>query len=73
MPTVGTPGEPGYREFPYTTAGQASAQAYADKTGMTLHEEKAAAGGPSRQRSSSAKPKSQAGKINIPMASTRRY
>ena len=73
MPTVRTPGQPGYKEFPYTTAGQASAEAYAAETGLTLHEEKAAAGGPSRQRRPSPPARRPAGRINIPAPSTRRY
>ena len=73
MPTVGTPGQPGYKEFPYTAAGQAKAQAYADQTGLTLHEEKAAAGGPSKQRRPSPPARRPASKINIPTPSTKQY
>ena len=74
MPTVGVRGQPGYKEFPYTPEGAAAARSYAQESGLTLHDESAARGGPQRSKPlDKSKLKGLAGKVNIPKPSTKRY
>ena len=74
MPTVGVRGQPGYEDFAYTPEGIAAARAYARETGLTLHDESAAKGGPQRSKPlDRSKLKRSAGKVNIPTPSTKRY
>jgi len=74
MPTVGRPGQPGFREFPYTPKGIAAARAYAKEKGLPLHGESVAAGGLGGPgRAGSSRPRKPSGRMNIPSPSTRRY
>jgi len=74
MPTVGRPGQPGFREFPYTPEGIAAARAYAKEKGLPLHGESVARGGPQRSKPlDRSKLKRSARKVNIPKPSTMRY
>ena len=74
MPTVGRPGQPGFREFPYTAKGRVDAKAYAKEKGLPLHSESVAAGGlGGASRAGSSRPRKPSGRMNVPSPSTRRY
>ena len=74
MPVVGRPGQPGYKEFPYTKKGVSQAEAYAKEKDLPITHEGAAAAGPSK----GVKPqvihsRTSVGRMNISTPSTRRY
>jgi len=74
MPTVGRPGQPGFKEFDYTPKGIAAAKEYAEETGLSLHSEKAASGAPGRaSRIKKSPPAAASSKVNIPEPTTVRY
>lgn len=39
MPSVGTPGKPEYKEFPYTNDGYLEALAYSEEVGLPVNED----------------------------------